>query len=331
MDNPNRNWEGGSSREADWRERERWSNQANRPDWAQFGGSGPGGYGPESGEWRQGFRGGFGNSGQLSRAAYNRGGVGAGYNEQGGSWGGPGTTEFGPRGGWGTGFEGRGYQAEFGGPGQSQDYGANFGPGYSHQSGYPQSYEGGYNAQPSGFERGGWGGGRAQEGTWSERGFGKRGYGGGFAGREYDWTTRGERQSMQEGGWGGGAGFFENESSSNRGPYVGRGPQGYQRSDERVFEEVCELLTEHGQLDASGITVRVERAEITLDGTVQDRRAKRLAEEIAESARGVRDVHNRLRVSASERGEEGTRASSESRESQNERETQRSSSRGGKR
>ena len=41
---------------------------------------------------------------------------------------------------------------------------------------------------------------------------------------------------MQEGGWGGGAGFFD--SSSNRGPYVGRGPQGYQRSDERVFEEV---------------------------------------------------------------------------------------------
>jgi hypothetical protein len=301
MDNPNRNWEGGGSRESEWnRARERWSNQGNRPDWAQFGGVNPGAYGPESGEWRQGFRGGFGNSGQLSRAAYNRGGVGAGYSEPGGSWGGPGTNEFGPRGGWGTGFEGRGYQGEFGGPGQSDDYGANFGPGYGHQSGYPQSFG------ERGFEGGPWGGGRAQEGSWSERGFGTRGYGGGFVGREYDWTTRGER-----------------DTRSSEGPYVGRGPQGYQRSDERVYEEVCEMLTEHGQLDASGIEVRVEHAEITLEGTVSDRRSKRLAEEIAESARGVRDVHNRLRVGQStQREEEGAHAS----ESRNERETQRSSS-----
>jgi BON domain len=295
MDNPYRNWEGGSSRE---RERERWLNQGNRPDWAQFGGSNPGAYGPESGEWRQGFRGGFGNSGQLSRAAYNRGGVGAGYSEPGRNWGGPGTNEFGPRGGWGTGFEGRGYQGEFGGPGESQDYGATFGPGYGHLGSYPQSL--GERA----FEGSGWGGGRAHEGSWSERGFGPRGYGGGFVGRDYDWTTRGER-----------------DTGSSEGPYVGRGPQGYQRSDERVYEEVCELLTEHGQLDASGIEVRVESAEITLEGTVSDRRSKRLAEEIAESARGVRDVHNRLRVGQSQRDEESARGS----ESRNERETQLSS------
>jgi hypothetical protein len=304
MDDSNRNWEGGSTREAEWRrERERWSNPSNRPDWAQFGGGYPGGLrgGPESGEWREGFRGGFGNSGQLSRAAYNRGGFGAGYDELGGSWGGEGPIEFGPRGGWGTGFEGRGYQAEFGGPGPGQNYGSSFGPGYGHQANYFAS------AGPaSGFERGNWGGGRAQEGTWSERGFNPRGQGGGFAGREYDWTRRGEQDrgaNLQGGGWGGGF-----ASSSSEGPYTGRGPQGYQRSDERVYEEVCDRLTEHGQLDATNIQVRCAGGEITLEGSVSDRRSKRLAEEIAESARGVRDVHNRLRVSASDRGEETTGA-----------------------
>jgi osmotically-inducible protein OsmY len=33
-----------------------------------------------------------------------------------------------------------------------------------------------------------------------------------------------------------------------------------------------------------------------LPGTVDDRRAKRLAEDLAESVSGVKDVHNRLRV-----------------------------------
>src|SRR5882672_12103971 len=35
------------------------------------------------------------------------------------------------------------------------------------------------------------------------------------------------------------------------GPYVGYGPRGYQRTDERIHEDVCERLTAHGALDAS--------------------------------------------------------------------------------
>jgi osmotically-inducible protein OsmY len=63
-----------------------------------------------------------------------------------------------------------------------------------------------------------------------------------------------------------------------------------------VYEEVCDRLTDHGGIDASSIEVRCEHGEITLEGLVPDRETKRLAESIAESARGVRDVHNRLRV-----------------------------------
>lgn len=93
------------------------------------------------------------------------------------------------------------------------------------------------------------------------------------------------------------------------GPHAGRGPQGYRRSSERIEEDVNERLTEHGYLDASAVRVSVEDSEVTLEGTVDSRRAKRLAEDIAESARGVRDVHNRLRISQSENGEEGQTSS----------------------
>ena len=83
---------------------------------------------------------------------------------------------------------------------------------------------------------------------------------------------------------------------SNIGPYAGRGPRGYQRSDERIREEVSERLTDDDRIDASGIEVAVAGGEVTLTGTVESRRMKRHAEDLAESVRGVRDVHNQLRV-----------------------------------
>ena len=42
--------------------------------------------------------------------------------------------------------------------------------------------------------------------------------------------------------------------------------------------------------------VRVENGEVTLTGTVEDRHAKRLAEDLAERSLGVADVHNQLHV-----------------------------------
>lgn len=80
------------------------------------------------------------------------------------------------------------------------------------------------------------------------------------------------------------------------GPFAGKGPKGYQRTNAQIMGDVCERLTMHGQIDATDIEVRVEDGEVTLDGTVDSRRAKRLAENVAESVVSVRDVHNRLRI-----------------------------------
>jgi hypothetical protein len=80
------------------------------------------------------------------------------------------------------------------------------------------------------------------------------------------------------------------------GPHAGRGPEGYRRADQRIHEDVCERLSAHGGVDASGVEVKVEEGEVTLSGTVPERRMKRLAEDLAEAVLGVHDVHNHLRV-----------------------------------
>ena len=130
-----------------------------------------------------------------------------------------------------------------------------------------------YGSPSRGFEREG--------GRWSESG---RQYQGGGREARLDRTwERGGRES---------------------GPYVGRGPKGYQRSDERVREDVCERLTQHGGLDASEIEIKVGGGEVTLTGTVGDRQAKRLAEDMVEETFGVKQVHNQLRISSGGRSEQ---------------------------
>ncbi|KAA2237004.1 BON domain-containing protein [Salinarimonas soli] len=76
----------------------------------------------------------------------------------------------------------------------------------------------------------------------------------------------------------------------------GRGPKGYQRSDERIREDVSERLTEDPHVDASDIEVSVQSREITLSGHVASRPEKRRAEDIAEAVSGVAHVQNNLRV-----------------------------------
>jgi hypothetical protein len=75
----------------------------------------------------------------------------------------------------------------------------------------------------------------------------------------------------------------------------GKGPIGYQRSDERQREIACELLTEDPRIDATDVDVHVEDGQITLTGFVDSRRTKFLIEDLlANSLHG--DVMNRLQI-----------------------------------
>lgn len=79
-----------------------------------------------------------------------------------------------------------------------------------------------------------------------------------------------------------------------QGPYQGVGPADYTRSDERIMEEVNERLTRHGQVDARKVSATVMNGVVTLSGTVNTRRERRLAEEAVESVSGVKEVQNWL-------------------------------------
>lgn len=83
---------------------------------------------------------------------------------------------------------------------------------------------------------------------------------------------------------------------SNGESYRGLGPQGYQRSDERIQEDINDDLTWNDAIDATRIQVTVNDGQVTLEGTVRESHEKRLASEIAEAVNGVKDVRNLLQV-----------------------------------
>lgn len=80
------------------------------------------------------------------------------------------------------------------------------------------------------------------------------------------------------------------------GPYAGRGPKGYKRSDERIKDEISEMLTRAPHIDASQLEVEVKDGEVTLTGTLSDRKIKFAAEECAARCLGVKDITNLIRI-----------------------------------
>ena len=182
--------------------------------------------------------------------------------------------------------------------GRSRDYGRDYGPAWGDRPG-------------SGREHGR--GGESGTGSWGVeqgwRGEGSRDYrtGGGFerSGSERsgfgapDIGSRGYRSEYGDEfrrepyGTRAGSGYFSSYGSGN---FAGRGPKGYQRSDERIREDVCDRLADDPNIDATDIEVTVNRGEVMLGGTVRERDDKRRAEDLVERISGVREVHNSLRV-----------------------------------
>jgi osmotically-inducible protein OsmY len=83
---------------------------------------------------------------------------------------------------------------------------------------------------------------------------------------------------------------------TRRPSYTGRGPRGYQRTDDRIREDVCDMLTDDHRVDASDIDIQVSKGEVTLAGSVRTREEKRFTEDIVERVSGVREVNNNLKV-----------------------------------
>ncbi|MEP7247039.1 MAG: BON domain-containing protein, partial [Gammaproteobacteria bacterium] len=90
-----------------------------------------------------------------------------------------------------------------------------------------------------------------------------------------------------------------------------RGPKGYQRSDERLKEDISERLMQAGHIDSSDVSITVATGAVTLEGTVPDRYMKHNIEDLVDACPGVQDIDNRIRVSRNYgAGSAGTTASS---------------------
>jgi len=126
--------------------------------------------------------------------------------------------------------------------------------------------------------------------------------------RRYNSDPRGwwDRASDEVASW-----FGDEEAEQRRrldgareGKHRGRGPKDYRRSDERIKEDINDRLTDEEYLDAYEVVVTVNEGEAILSGTVGTRHDKRMAEDIADSVTGVKNVQNNLRVSDITRAEE---------------------------
>lgn len=123
-------------------------------------------------------------------------------------------------------------------------------------------------------------------------------------GREQEpWGRGGGRMERERGhepdlgmrqGRGEGEGFVQSTLRRIQ-DFIGKGPKGYTRTDERILEEVHERLS-YGYLDASEIEVQVKGGEVTLKGTVNSKADRRIAEDAIDDVVGVKEVDNRLKV-----------------------------------
>jgi osmotically-inducible protein OsmY len=90
-----------------------------------------------------------------------------------------------------------------------------------------------------------------------------------------------------------GYGYESNPQSTT---FRGRGPKGYERSDDRLREIICERLTDDPRIDASEVHIEVKDKIVKLTGTVSDRRSKYEIEDVVERCGGVKDIDNQVRV-----------------------------------
>jgi BON domain len=166
------------------------------------------------------------------------------------------------------------------------------------QGGYPNRGEGEYGME-SRYGRGDW-----NRGDWNQGMMGGN-WNHNAERRRYDqgdWNQGGWNQGMQ----GGRENWRDRSGMGMQGQHSGRGPRSFKRQDDRIEEDINEQLTRHSMIDATEIEVKVQNGEVTLHGHVDSREAKRMAEDVAESVFGVKEVSNQIKIKSRGEGSEET-------------------------
>lgn len=154
---------------------------------------------------------------------------------------------------------GRGYGRDFGGGGRNQGFDGSWGQGY------------GGSVAPSDYREG----------------FGGEAYGGGMAASDYQRSNggRGENFGADDRSW---IDVCADDECQGRPHHAGRGPKNWSRSDQGLYEEVCERLLRDPLIDARGVAVDVADGVVTVRGHAAAPADPALIERLVRETPGVR-------------------------------------------
>lgn len=269
----------------------------------------------------------YGSNEYRGGSPYGSSGMSSGYSQGYGQGSGWGTTQGSGWGSSGYGSQGYGGSGYSGGYGSHQQYGTGSSGSWGGSSGAMggSEYGSGHDQRRSSYGSGsGYSGGRSpQQSRWQDQQnqYGDRGFwektkdevsswfGDEEAERRREFDRRmSDMEESRRGMEDYGQGRYERSSASST-SHRGKGPKSYRRSDDRIREDISDRLADDHRVDASEIEIYVHDAEVTLTGTVDNREAKRRAEDIAEMVSGVQHVQNNIRVNRE--GASGSRTASQ--------------------
>ncbi|KGQ18199.1 hypothetical protein LF41_1553 [Lysobacter dokdonensis DS-58] len=102
-------------------------------------------------------------------------------------------------------------------------------------------------------------------------------------------------------GWDLGTHQRDTSVGAPRQSFRGMGPSHYKRADDRIRDDIYERLTDDHHIDARSIMVDVNEGNVTLSGTVTERRMRYAAEDLVERIGGVSNINNQLRVQSDDK------------------------------
>jgi BON domain len=73
-------------------------------------------------------------------------------------------------------------------------------------------------------------------------------------------------------------------------------PKNLRKSDNVIYEEICELFMQTPKIDATEVDVSVQDGDVTLKGFVDNSAVKALAETLSQQIPGVHGVFNKLKA-----------------------------------
>lgn len=76
--------------------------------------------------------------------------------------------------------------------------------------------------------------------------------------------------------------------------HAGKGPRGYKRRDERILEDVCEVLKDHPDIDPTDLHVSVSEGVVHLSGSLRSDYEMQIIDQLVSHVSGSKNIINKV-------------------------------------